>query len=175
MRYYQIARIVNTFGIRGEIKVISDTDFPEERFKEGEILTITQDDQPIQQVTVESARQHKGTYIIKLQEFNSVNDVEKFKNTWLSIQSSQQHELDDDEYYHHEIIGLNVYTTEAMLLGTIKEILALGSNDVWVVDRAHNNKPDALIPFIKDVVKEVDLKSEKVVVELMEGLIEDED
>ena len=60
-------------------------------------------------------------------------------------------------------------------MGTIKEILSLGSNDVWVVKRREAKKKDALIPYIEDVVKEVDLTKGEVLVELMEGLIDDED
>lgn len=175
MNYYRIARIVNTFGIQGELKIISDTDFPEDRFAIGESLTILRDDQAIKTVKVEKLRQHKGTYIIKFEEFNNINEVEKLKNAWLAITEDQQHDLDEFEFYHHEIIGLKVYTLDGDYLGNVKEILALGSNDVWVIKRSEANKPDALIPYISDVVKEVNLEDGKVVIELMEGLIDDED
>ncbi|MGO1432772.1 MAG: ribosome maturation factor RimM, partial [Ruoffia tabacinasalis] len=60
MEYFRIGRIVNTFGIRGEIKVIADTDFPEERFAAGEVLTILDNDRPVQKVTVKNAKLSKG-------------------------------------------------------------------------------------------------------------------
>lgn len=174
MEYFRIGRIVNTFGIRGEIKVIADTDFPEERFAAGEVLTILDNDQAVQKVTVEDSKLSKGTYIISFKEFNNINDVEKFKTMWLAIDKSQQQELDNHEFYYHEIMGLKVLTTDNEELGTIKDILSLGSNDVWVVKRNKPKLPDALIPYIEDIVKEVNVEEGFVLIELMEGLIDDE-
>lgn len=175
MDYYRIARIVNTFGIQGEVKIISDTDFPHERFAVGERITILKDNKAFKEVTVENFRQQKGTYIVKFEEFNHINELEGLKDLWLAITEDQQHELDDFEFYYHEIIGLKVYTLEDEFIGTIKDILALGSNDVWVIKRVNEKKKDILIPYIADVVKEVDLVEGRVMVELMEGLMSDED
>ena len=175
MEYYRIGRVVNTHGIRGQIKVIADTDFPESRFASGNKLYILKDDQALAQVTVLDSRQAKGTYILSFEEFDNINQVEGFKGSWLAIDSSSQEELEDDVYYHHQIIGLEVVTHQGLKLGKIKEILQLGSNDVWVVKRHENNKADALIPYIDDVVKEVDLEKGQVIISLMEGLIDDED
>lgn len=175
MKYFRIGRIVNTFGIRGEIKVIADTDFPEERFAKGEVLTILDKETAVEQVTVEQSKLSKGTYIIKFKEYNNINEVERFKTMWLAINEDQQQDLEENEYYYHEIIGLKVLTTDNRELGTIKDIMSLGSNDVWVVKRNKPKLPDALLPYIEDVVKEVHVDEGYVLVELMEGLIEDED
>lgn len=175
MQYYQIARIVNTFGIQGELKVISDTDFPEERFAPGSKLVILKDREFVADVTVERSRLSKGTYIIKFQEYHNINQVEQYKGMWLGIREDQQGDLDEDEYYYHEIEGLQVYTIDGEHLGHIREILALGSNDVWVVQPKAKGRKDILIPYIGDFVKDVDLAQERVTVELMEGLIDDED
>lgn len=174
MEYFRVGRIVNTFGIKGEIKVIADTDFPEERFAKGEVLTILDGDTAVRKVTVEDSRLSKGTYIISFEEIKNINDVEKFKAMWLAIDKKQQQDLDDHEYYYHEIIGLKVRTTEGNEIGTIKDILGLGSNDVWVIKRNKPKTADALIPYIKDVVKEVNVEDGYVLIELMEGLIDDE-
>lgn len=175
MKYYRVARIVNSFGIRGEFKVIADTDFPEERFAESESLTVLDNETPVRTLTVESSRLSKGTYIIKFEEIDNINEVDKYKSMWLAIDENQQQNLDDHEYYYHEIIGLEVRTTEGDVLGKIKDILGLGSNDVWVVQRNKAKAKDALIPYIKDVVKEVNVEEGYVIIELMEGLIDDED
>ncbi|EKB57760.1 ribosome maturation factor RimM [Falseniella ignava] len=172
MTYYKIGRLVNTFGIRGEVKVIVDSDFPEERLAQGATLYILKDDQPIA-VTVQSARQHKGSYIVAFEEYQDINQVECYKGSWLAIEASQQQALEEDHYYYHQIEGLKVYTVGGEHLGQIKEILALGSNDVWVVKPAQAGRRDILLPYIGDVVKEVDLTNQRVTVELMEGLIDD--
>ncbi|MFK8197760.1 ribosome maturation factor RimM [Aerococcaceae bacterium zg-1292] len=171
---YKIGRIVNTFGIRGQVKVIADTDFPEERFKAGSSLYLLKDNQVIETLTVAAAQLHKGTYLVSFENYTNINQVEPFKNLWLAIDASQQQPLSEDEFYHHQIIGLNIVTTEGEVLGKVKEILSLGSNDVWVVKRIQPNTKDALIPYIDDVVKSVDLANATATIELMEGLIDDE-
>lgn len=175
MEFVRVGRIVNTHGIRGQLKVMADTDFASERFAPGEKLWIVHNGKSIRTVTVDKAQVHKGTYLISFDGMTNINEVEAYKGMWLAITSDQQHELEEDEFYHHEIIGLTVHTTQGKELGTIKEILQLGSNDVWIVKRTQNNKKDALIPYIEDVVKEVDLVKGVVLIELMEGLIDDED
>lgn len=175
MSDYRIARIVNTFGIRGQVKVIANTDFVEERFKVGQELTVARDGENLATVTIAKAQPHKGTYLLTFEEYDDINQIEHFKDAWLLIDAEEQQPLPEDEFYHHQIIGLTVHTTEGVVLGTIKEILALGSNDVWVVKRKEAKKKDALIPYISEVVKEVDLEKGEVLVELMAGLIDDED
>ncbi len=173
--YIRIARIVNTFGIQGDIKVIAETDFPEERFEPGSELSIIRNGVEEAKVTIKQARQQKGTYIISLEEFNNINQVEGFKGAWLAILEEEQQDLPEGEFYHHQIIGLEVHTTEGKYLGKIKEILPLGPNDVWVIKRHEPHLKDALIPYIDDVVKEVDLANQSVQIQLMEGLIDDAD
>ncbi|XJS09715.1 ribosome maturation factor RimM [Aerococcaceae bacterium WGS1372] len=172
MKFFRVGRIVNSFGIKGEFKIIADTDFPEERFAKGAELSIIDNNTAVRSLTVENSRLSKGTYIIKFKEINNINEVEPYKNMWLAVREDQQQSLEEHEFYYHEIIGLTVKTTEGKEIGMIKDILDLGSNDVWVIQR-HKAK-DALIPYIEDVVKEVNIEEGLVIIELMEGLIDDE-
>lgn len=167
MNCYHVGKIVNTHGIRGEVKVMVTTDFPEERFAQGKQLVILKGDEPIN-VTVEKARMHKGMELIKFAEFDNINDVQTFRDCFLAVTEEDQAELAEGEYYYHQIIGLKVVTTEGRELGKIKEILAPGANDVWVVQRPKQS--DLLLPVIDDVVKQVDLDGGYVEVELLEGL-----
>ncbi|KRM13106.1 ribosome maturation factor RimM [Paucilactobacillus suebicus] len=166
MKYYNVGKIVNTHGIRGEVKVVSTTDFPDERFKVGNTLYI-EDADPIK-VTVKSARMQKNFFLVTFKEFNDINQIEKFKTHQLMVSEDDQQDLEDGKYYHHQIIGLGVQTLDGKKLGTIKEILSPGANDVWVVKRP--KKSDLLLPVIDDVIKKVDLDNQTVFVELMEGL-----
>lgn len=165
--YYHVGKIVNTHGIRGEVKVVPITDFVDERFKQGASLMIEKGDQLIP-VTIDQARPHKGMQLLKFNEYDNINDVEHFRDCFLSVAEDQQQPLEDGAYYYHQIIGLQVETTDGRPLGKIKEIMAPGANDVWVVQRPHQK--DLLLPVIKDVIKKVDLDNQKVIVELMEGL-----
>lgn len=171
----KIGKIVNTFGIRGQVKVVADTDFPEQRFAQGAILYVMKDADKLAQLEVDKAQVHKGTYLLSFKGYDNINQVEQFKNLWLAIDPEDQHELEEDAYYHHQIIGLKINTLDGTYLGKVKEILVLGSNDVWVIQRPEPGKKDVLIPFIDDVVKQIDLTQGKITIDLMEGLVDDED
>ena len=165
--YYHVGKIVNTHGIRGELRVVPITDFVEDRFRSGTHLVI-ENQAGNWPVTVEKARPHKGMELVKFAEYDNINDVEAFRNCYLSIAADQIKPLDDGRYYYHQIIGLDVKTIEGRQLGKIKEIMSPGANDVWVVERA--GQSDLLLPAIPDVIKKVDLDNQEVIVELLEGL-----
>lgn len=170
IKRYNVGKVANTHGIKGELKIIPLTDFPEERFVKGSQLTlIDQSDKESIQVVVESARLHKNTYIVKLTAYDNINEVEKYKGWMLKIEQEQLADLDEDEYYYHEIVGCSVASDDGEELGTVSEILAPGANHVWVVDRP-NGKP-LLLPVIDDVVLNVDIESKRITVHLMEGLV----
>ncbi len=168
MELYTVGKIVNTHGIRGEVKVVATTDFVDQRFADGATLYLVKKDQAPVELTVEHARMHKGLVLVKFKQFNNINEVQHFRDAELKVADQDQAELEEGQYYYHQIIGLTAETVDGRVLGKIKEILAPGANDVWVVDR--EQKTDLLLPVIDDVVKEVDLADGKVIVELLEGL-----
>lgn len=174
MKYYTIGKIVNTHGIRGDIRALISSDYPEKRLKVGEKLYITVKGEVKEEVTIQAARPQKGAYIISFEEFSNINDIEKYKNASLAIQEGQQHALDEHEYYFHEIIGLDVFTQEGDFLGKVKDIIVLGSNDVWVVQATQKGHKDILLPYIEEVVKKVDLDNGRVEIVLMEGLLNED-
>ncbi|MCM3291745.1 ribosome maturation factor RimM [Paenibacillus sp. MER 180] len=169
-RMFNVGKLVNTHGIRGEVKIIPTTDFPEERFAQKSELVLQQPNSNNSvSVTVERSRLHKNMYIIKFVQFDNINEVEKYKGWMLKVSEEQLDELDEDEYYYHEIIGCKVVTDEGEELGIIDEILSPGANDVWVVKPAKGKS--ILIPVIDEVVLTVDVQEKVVTVHIMEGLI----
>lgn len=171
--YYKVGKIVNTHGIRGEVRVISTTDFTEERYQVGEKLFLFRDNQDVLPLTIASYRRHKNFDLLSFEGYPNINDVEVFRDGILKISEKQMGELDEHEYYYHEIIGLTVVDEDDQEIGKITEILSPGANDVWVVKR--KGKKDALIPYIESVVKEIDLTEGTVHVEIPEGLLDDAD
>jgi len=164
----KIGKIVNTHGIKGEVKVLRITDF-EERFTPGNEVIITSEQNDIT-LTIESHRIHKGFDLITFKGYTNLNDVEQWKGMNLYIDKSQTEELEENAFYYHEIIGCQVQTADGDTLGKVKEILSPGANDVWVVQRP--GKKDLLIPYIEDVVKKVDIQTGVISVELMEGMLD---
>ena len=166
----KVGKIVNTHSLKGEIKVISSTDFEEERFKKGSKLLITRGNQLIREVVVQSYRNHKNFLLIKFEGIDSVEEAEKLKNLQIKIDSDEVGELEENEFYFHQIIGCEVFDENDKNLGEIIDILTPGANDVWVI-KGENGK-EILIPYIEDVVKKIDITSKKVNIEVMEGLID---
>lgn len=169
-----VGRLVGTHGIRGEVRVKSDTDFPEYRFATGKKLILKHPNYPDPLIlTVEKSRPHKSTWLIKFEEWNSINEAERFKGARLLVSKEDLAPLnpDEGEFYFHQIIGCQVETTDGRQVGVVKEILPLPANDVWVVKPPSKGK-DILIPYIDEVVKNVDVKNQRILIEWMEGLDE---
>ncbi|KQX69271.1 ribosome maturation factor RimM [Paenibacillus sp. Root444D2] len=164
-----VGRIVNSHGIRGELKVVPETDFPE-RFDKGNALIIVDSQNKQTPVTVQTSRLHKNMFILQFDQFSNINEVEKFKGSLLKIEAKDQQPLEEGEYYYHEIIGCKVVTEEGQELGLVSEVLTPGANDVWVVSLPKGKQ--LLLPVIDDVILDVDIANKTIRIHLMEGLME---
>ncbi|RNA69618.1 ribosome maturation factor RimM [Alteribacter keqinensis] len=169
--WLNVGKIVNTHGIRGEVRVISRTDFPEERYKPGTELFVKNATNKREPVVIKSHRKHKQFELLTFEGLDNVNDVESFKGSLLQVSKDETPELEEGEFLYSDIIGCSVQTTDGEQIGDIKEILSPGANDVWVVSR--RGAKDVLIPYIESVVKRVDITEKTVTIELMEGLIDE--
>ncbi|WP_110112855.1 ribosome maturation factor RimM [Bacillus sp. CGMCC 1.16541] len=170
-KWFNVGKIVNTHGIKGEVRVVSRTDFTDERYKVGNTLYIFKEnsDEGIE-VKVASHRQHKSFDLLTFEGYNNVNDVEPFKNHLLKVREDQLGELNEGEFYFHEIIGCQVVTEDGEEIGKVKEILTPGANDVWVIQR--KGKKEALIPYINEIVQSVDIPNQVIKIRVMEGLLD---
>lgn len=169
---FAVGKIVNTHGIRGEIKVVAQTDFPDVRFASGSQLVLVPPEALREEpfpVTVKTSRDHKTFLLVQLEQFDNINQVEKYKGGQLKVTEEQLLELEEGEYYYFEIVGCSVVTEDGETLGIVKEILTPGANDVWVVKRPKG--PDLLLPVIDECVLEVDVEAKQITVHLMEGLL----
>ncbi|MGO3732984.1 MAG: ribosome maturation factor RimM [Vagococcus sp.] len=171
--YLNVGKIVNTQGIRGEVRVISKTDFADERYQPGQTLYLFQEGKKEFPLVISSHRKHKNFDILSFEHHPTINDVEKYRDGILKIRKDQITDLEENAFYYHEIMGLDVLDETGKNLGHIKEILSPGANDVWVIQQEQKGKKDILIPYIESVVKHVDLDNHQVLVEIPEGLIDD--
>lgn len=170
-KWFNVGKIVNTHGIKGEARVISKTDFAEERYKPGNKLYLFLPDtksDPLE-LTVKSHRTHKSFDLFTFEGYENINQIEKMKGGILKISEDQLGDLEENEFYYHEIIGCTVETLDGEEVGKIKEILSPGANDVWVI-KAKGGK-EILIPYIEDVVKEVNVEEKLVKINAIEGLL----
>ncbi len=163
-RFLVIGKIVAPWGVKGEVKVAIETDFPE-RFNR--LKRVYLGEKAVSCV-LEKARLHKGHALLKLGGCDDRNAAEKLRGQLVQIPIEEAMPLGEDEYYVYQIVGLDVWTTEGEHLGRVSEVLFTGANDVYVVQ---GERGEVLIPAIEDVVLEVDLAGGRLIVELLEGLI----
>ena len=169
-KWFNVGKIVNTHGIRGEVRVISRTDFPDERYKIGNtIFLFGEGKKNPEELKIKTHRLHKNFNLLTFEGYDNVNEVEYMKGGALKVPESFLGDLAENEYYFHEIIGCKVVTVEGDEIGVISEILTPGANDVWVIKTS--KKEEVLIPYIEEVVMKVDVKEKLVVIEPMEGLL----
>ncbi len=169
MEFLEVGQIVNTHGIKGEVRVMSQTDFPEERFSPGSILFIGTRDGEKVEIEVRSGRPHKQFQLVAFENHPTIEDVERYKGLTLFILKQQVKPLQENSFYYHDILGCTVVSLNNETIGEVSDILETGANDVWEVKGV--NGKNHYIPFIRDVVKEVDVANKRVVIDVLEGLL----
>lgn len=162
LEFIAIGQVIAPWGLKGKLKVTIATDFPQ-RFAPHSQIYI--DRQPM---TIASTEWHKGKVIIKLDTIDDIEEAEKLRGQAVEIHHSQLHPLPEGQYYHFQLIGLEVWTTEGKRLGKVVSILSAQSNDNYVVS---SNEGEILIPAIEDVVKSIDLENGRITIEAIEGLL----
>ncbi|MBT2232718.1 ribosome maturation factor RimM [Nonomuraea sp. NEAU-A123] len=162
-----VGRIGRPHGVRGDVTVEVRTDDPELRFPVGAaIATDPADRGPL---VIESRRWHKGALLITFAGVRARDAAEELRGTMLVIDSAEVTPSDDpDEFHDHQLIGLTVMTASGEAVGEVTDVLHHGQ-DLLVVRRS--GQDDALIPFVKALVPEVDLKGGRLVVDPPEGLL----
>jgi 16S rRNA processing protein RimM len=163
----QVGVITQTHGIRGEVKVYPTTD-DAARFRNlKEVILDTGKDRFT--LKIENVKFFKQFVILKFQEYDSINDVEKYKRARLLVPRDQAVKLKKDEYFVADMIGLTVVTDEGETLGELKDVLATGANDVYVVSRADGT--EVLLPAIKECILAVDMEKRVIKAHIMDGLL----
>lgn len=163
----QVGVITQTHGIRGEVKVFPTTD-DANRFKKLKEVVLDTGRERLT-LEIEGVKFFKQFVILKFKGYDSINDVEKYKQGKLLVTRDKAVELKKDEYFVADLIGSLVVTEEGETFGRLKDILATGANDVYVVSREDGT--EVLLPAIKDCVKAVDVEQKKMTVHIMDGLI----
>lgn len=164
----QVGVITQTHGIRGEVKVFPTTDDVNRFKKLKEVMLDTGKERLTMEI--ESVKFFKQYVILKFRGYDSINDIEKYKRTKLLVTRDKAVKLKKDEYFIADLIGLKVVTEDGESFGTLKDVLATGANDVYVVER-----PDAsevLLPAIKECILNVDMEQGCISVHIMDGLLD---
>ena len=166
-KYFEVGQIVNTFGIKGFVKVKPFTD-DMERFEELKSVLVEKNKELIE-MQIEKVQYKQTVVLLKLKGIEDMDMAEKFKGCYLKIKREDARKLPEDTYFIADLIGLNVYTEEGQLLGKVDDIYNNKSNDIYVIKDELGKQ--ILLPGIKDVIKHIDIDNEKIIVHLLKGLI----
>ncbi|NCC80751.1 MAG: 16S rRNA processing protein RimM [Clostridia bacterium] len=165
----RVGKITNTHGHKGAVKVQPLTDYPE-RFEELQDIYLV-DGERKEKLTIESIKYQKNNLILEIKEIKDMNQAEMFKGKYLFIEMKDARPLPEGHFYIFQLIGLQVYEGNNYL-GKIRDVIQTGSNDVYIVKR-ENGQKDLLIPALKQVVKKIDLETQTMQVELLEGTLDE--
>jgi 16S rRNA processing protein RimM len=165
--FLQVGVIASTHGIKGEVKVFPTTDDPT-RYKQLKKVLLDTGKEKLT-LEIQAVRFFKNMVIVKFKGMDDINLVEKYKGKSLYVSREEAVELEEDEYFIADLIGMEVFTEEGRL-GTLKDVILTGANEVYVVEL--EDKREVLIPAIRDCIREVDVAGRKMNVHLLDGLLE---
>lgn len=163
----EIGQIVNTYGIKGFVKVVPFTDNIN-RFEDLKTVYV-ETKKGLENFEIEEVKYAKNTVLLKLKGIDDINIAEKYKNCYIKISRENAVKLPEDTYFIVDLLDIKVYTDEDIYLGNIIDVYPTGSNDIYVVKNEEGKQ--VLLPAIGEVIKTVDIENKKMVVHLLDGLI----
>lgn len=163
----QVGVISSTHGIHGEVKVFPTTN-DVNRFKQLKqvYLDTGREQMPLE---IEHVKFFKQFAILKFKGIDNINDIERYRGKSLLIDREDAVELEEDEYFIADMLGMEVYTEDGSLFGSLKDVMETGANDVYVIDTKEHG--EVLVPAIRDCILDVDVEADRMTIHLMEGLI----
>lgn len=165
--FLEIGQIVNTFGIKGMVKIKPFTD-DITRFDNLENVYV-ENNKIKKQYEIEEVKYHKDMVLIKFKGIDKVEEANLLRNSYLKIDRKDEPELEKGTYYIVDLLGLDVYSDEGILLGKLDDIYNYGSSDIYVVKDELGKQ--LLLPAISDVIKEINVEESKIVVHIIQGLV----
>ena len=164
----RVGVIPTTHGVRGEVKVYPTTD-DAERFLELEEIWLDTGKERLP-LKIQNVKFFKNMVILKFEGYDDINAVQAWRQKDLLVTREQAVELQEDEYFIGDLIGLHVEDEEGNALGVLRDVLETGANDVYLVSRP--GEKDLMLPAIKDCIREVDLESGIMRVRVLPGLLD---
>lgn len=163
-----VGRVARAHGINGEVSVEVRTDAPDLRFAPGALLDT--DPPRSEPLTVVRSRWHSGRLLVSFDGVLDRTAAESLRGTLLTVDSTSSPETDDDEYWDHDLVGLDVVSVAGEVIGAVEDVVHPPGAALLVVRRPDGG--EALVPFVKDIVPTVDMAGHRLVVDPPEGLLE---
>ena len=167
MEYTIVGKIINSHGIKGEVKVYPLTD-DIQRFEQ--LKEADRGDNKVV-VNVDGVKYHKGSVILKFKEYDDINQILKYKDSFVFVNDEDRIILPENHYFIYDLIGCKVVDTDGNAIGNLKDVLQGHSNDVYVIEDGDDFK-EYLIPAVKEFVKQVNIDEKLITIDPIEGMIE---
>lgn len=163
----KVGVITTTHGVRGEVKVYPTTDSAERFLDLDYVLLDT--GKELRELEIQNVKFYKNLAILKFKEFNNINDIEMYKGKDLWIRREDAQELDEDEYYIADLLGMKVILEDGTEFGTLKDVMETGANDVYIVETKAGE--EVLLPAIADCILDVNIDENIMTIHIMKGLL----
>ena len=157
-----VGQVIRPWGMRGQVKIESFSDFPQ-RFRPGMRLLIGD-----QSYLCETVTRPPRSLVLKLQGVESLEEAERLRGAVLEVLIVEAEPLPEGSYYYYQVLGLEVYTVDGDHLGQVTDILPTGSNDVYVVQ---GSRGEVLVPATAEVITALDLEAGRITIEPLRGLL----
>ncbi len=161
--YIEIGKVVNTFGIKGELKIVSESDFVDYRYAVGKTIFLKLRN-TIKEVRVSSYRVHKGNILITIDKIYDINEVEKYIGADVLADKLDVPPLEDGEFYIDDVVGLDAYNETGEKIGKVVDVILIPANDLIEIELLNGKKE--LIPYVDEYILEI--TEDKIVVRLLE-------
>lgn len=165
--YLVVGKLRRPHGVGGEIQMDIMTDFPE-RLRRGITLFIGEEHMPLR---IQRARWHNTVLLVHFEGYTSPEQVGELRNLFVYVSAGDRPPLPEGEYYHHELVGLQVRLESGEPLGVVEQILETGANDVLVL--RHPDGKEILVPYHDEFVISVSLPDQTIVIRLIPGILEE--
>lgn len=169
MNLYAVGKIIGFFGVKGYLKILPTTHSPK-RFKNLSRVYVGNSAEEVLPFTIEEVLLEREPPLVKLREIGNRNSADKFIDQFIFIDETEIVQPKINEYFIHEIIGCEVWSTDGRYIGVIEDVYKLPAQDLWGIRKDEKLQ---LIPAVKEFIKNVDTKNKKIIVDLIEGLIEE--
>jgi len=163
-----VGKIIGTHGIKGQMKLHSFSGNADS-LSAVRSVTLKSPGGALQEFAIDCFKANAGKFIIGLKGFDDINQVQQFLGSELCLKRGQLPGLEENEYYWSDLIGLQVFTDDGILLGSVADIFETGSSDIYVV---RGEEREYLIPAIADVIKSVDPAGGRIVITPLDGLLD---
>ena len=163
----QVGVISSTHGVRGEVKVFPTTD-DVTRFRQLKKVYLDTGREMLP-LEIQNVKFFKQFAILKFKGIDNINDIEKYRGKSLMIDREDAVDLEEDEYFIADMIGMKVCTEDGSEFGTLKDVMETGANDVYIIDSLEHG--EVLLPAIRECILDVDMDEERMTIHLMEGLV----